>query len=106
MPTKKDVSPFAALVDAIQPAQKKSLHLQRKIRQAQASRDFKAVARYKARFAQFQERIQILRQVLRGFGNGYLLASEIDRRQQEHQVPRTIAFRRSYSSETWAEKYS
>ncbi len=106
MPTQWDLETFAAFAEAIEPLERQSRHIQRKIVQAKASRNFTALARYKARSAQFQEQAQILRQVLQGWGNGFFLALEIDRLQQERKVPRTIAFRRSYSSETWAEKYS
>ncbi len=106
MQTKKDLGPFVGLFNAIKPLDKESLHIQRKIRQAQASRNYKALARYKARAAQFQEQAQILRQVLHGWGNGYFLALEVDKLQQERQVPRSVVFRKSYTSESWAEKYS
>jgi hypothetical protein len=106
MATKPDLKTFAAFAEAITPLEKESLHIQRKIRQAQASRNFKALARYKARAKEFQAQAQILRQVLQGWGNGFFLACEVDRLQQERQVPRTIAFRKSYTSESWTERYS
>ncbi len=106
MPTQWDLETYAAFAEAIEPLERQSRHIQRKIVQAKASRNFKALARYKARLAHFQEQALILRQVLQGWGNGFFLALEVDRLQQERKVPRSVVFRRSYSSESWSEKYS
>jgi hypothetical protein len=106
MATKPDLATFAAFAQAIEPLEKESLHIQRKIRQAKSQRNFKALARYQKRAAQFQAHAQLLRQVLQAWGNAFFLACEVDRLQQERRVPRSVVFRKSYSSESWTERYS
>jgi hypothetical protein len=104
--TKPDARGLTLIVNTIEDIERESLNLKRKRLRAKANRNIGQLERLERKQRAFMVKIAFLRSMLLGWQHGYVLAMKVDRLQQERKVPRTIAFRKSYSSESWTEKYS
>jgi len=108
MKFERDIISLRTLAPAfdLEKVKRERANLLRRAARAAANGNLKQFERCGRKCQEFDLRMALLKRVLDGIFHGHDLARFVDGKQKELGQPRSIAFRKSYASEAWTEKYS